>query len=461
MTAIVFQFGSDKIVYVGFKDGELFYTQDITAQTPVWEYLNDKLEGPGWTLGLAITGLYPVALRQGQGLYVTLGGFTASQKVFFIRYVPADGGLDGVHTVVNVTGAGLPNLPVDSLFVDTRNLDTLPIYLGNAAGVFASNGTNPPGARAWAVFGTGLPTVQVRDLQFYAPSSQLVAGTYGRGVYVITIPAAPAGNPPGQQGAIEGQPDNFIVVGTYTDPSQPPPHNVATVNWGDGTAPVTFPVFPNYPTQGTYSVIGSHTFADEGLYNVTASVDNGLILTTTVVVEDADITASPPSPPISVSEGSLISNQPVATFTDANPASTVADFSSYIDWNDGTMSYGTIVALNGNYTVLGSHTYSNAGSFPVEVAIYDDGGSFATTTSTATINGAISATSVPISATEGVSPGGIPPTIAFFTDTAPNLSSYSVSINYGDGHLGAGIVYSGGGNTFFVDGTNTYTEEGT
>ena len=50
--------------------------------------------------------------------------------------------------------------------------------------------------------------------------------------------------------------------------------------------------------------------------------------------------------------GVLLSNVVVAKFTDANPTSTVDDFTAVIDWGDGTpTTLGTIVQPGGVGTV--------------------------------------------------------------------------------------------------------------
>jgi hypothetical protein len=62
---------------------------------------------------------------------------------------------------------------------------TLPIS-GLTSGVYLT--TNPyNGANTvWTSFGTGLPGVQVHDLQYNAQDNVLVAGTFGRGAWIIT-----------------------------------------------------------------------------------------------------------------------------------------------------------------------------------------------------------------------------------------------------------------------------------
>jgi hypothetical protein len=85
-------------------------------------------------------------------------------------------------------------------------------------------------------------------------------------------------------------------------------------------------------------------------------------------------------------------NGPVATFTDANTAtSSTADFTATIDWGDGSApSAGTVTGSAGSYTVSGSHSYTATGPFTVKAHIADDGGSTADATSNVLIFGTVS-----------------------------------------------------------------------
>ncbi len=76
-------------------------------------------------------------------------------------------------------------------------------------------------------------------------------------------------------------------------------------------------------------------------------------------------------------------NAQIATFTDANPGATSADFIATIDWGDGTApTAGTISEEPGGlFTVTGSHPYATLGPKTVTVTIVDDGGSRATAVS--------------------------------------------------------------------------------
>jgi photosystem II stability/assembly factor-like uncharacterized protein len=78
----------------------------------------------------------------------------------------------------------LPNAPVNALALDPRNRAVW--YAGTDVGVFTSSN----GGVNWTALGTGLPVVSVSDLQtaVSGTSAVLTAGTYGLGVYQITLP---------------------------------------------------------------------------------------------------------------------------------------------------------------------------------------------------------------------------------------------------------------------------------
>lgn len=160
----------------------------------------------------------------------------------------------------------------------------------------------------------------------------------------------------------------------------------ATIDWGDATPPTTGTVTG---TAGNFAVGGAHTYADEGPYPLTVTItdtDNPLNTATTsstARVADAALTATG----VTVVSPQSFSGT-VATFTDANPLATTADFTATITWGDGSVpSAGTVSSAAGNFAVTGAHTYSSTGFFTVTVKIVDDGGSTATATSTILIFG--------------------------------------------------------------------------
>jgi streptogramin lyase len=65
-------------------------------------------------------------------------------------------------------------------------------------------------------------------------------------------------------------------------------------------------------------------------------------------------------------------NGSVASFKDGTPTATNSDFAAAINWGDGTKSAGTVTGAQGRpFSVSGTHTYANSGTFPLVVTLTD------------------------------------------------------------------------------------------
>ena len=82
---------------------------------------------------------------------------------------------------------------------------------------------------------------------------------------------------------------------------------------------------------------------------------------------------------------SLITNQVLATFTNGVPNSAATNFTAAINWGDNATNIG-VITTNLNWKVVrGTHTYTNAGIYPVYVTVRSALGAMATVVATATI----------------------------------------------------------------------------
>ena len=201
----------------------------------------------------------------------------------------------------------------------------------------------------------------------------------------------------------EGQALTNVLLATFTDnnPQATVRDFKATIDWGDGSpldSGVIHLAGDNTSSPVTVvQVSGSHTYAEEGsdtavvtlidVYNplnpVTATVPVTISDAPLVATEKALISATVgvPAPDNTGGSGAL-----VATFTDGNPVAVADDFTTTINWGDGTSSAGTVTPLGGGvFTVSGTHTFGTPGNDTVTVTIVDEGGNSTITTAGAVV----------------------------------------------------------------------------
>ncbi len=86
-------------------------------------------------------------------------------------------------------------------------------------------------------------------------------------------------------------------------------------------------------------------------------------------------------------------NQLMASFTNGVPGSNPTNFTAFINWGDNSTNTGVIVTnLLNQKEVLGAHTYTNAGDYPVYITIQSYLGAAATVVSTASVPPSVSLT---------------------------------------------------------------------
>ena len=163
---------------------------------------------------------------------------------------------------------------------------------------------------------------------------------------------------------------------------------------------------------------------------------------------------------ISSTEGRSFSGT-VATFTVPSTSPTPADYTASINWGDGTTSAGTITGSAGNFTVTGTHTYAEEGSYTATVTITDV--NTTSNTGTAKTSAAIGDAALHASGGHPTRSGEkVSGTVATFTDDNPGapVSDFTATINWGDGATTSGTV-TDPAVTFNVTGSHTYTKTGT
>src|SRR5207302_1771394 len=245
-------------------------------------------------------------------------------------------------------------------------------------------------------------------------------------------------------------------------------HAGLPISWGDGSPATAATVTLS---SGTFSVTGTHTYADEGSYTATASVVDGggatAGATDAATVNDAALTASNGTG-FTATEGNLSATVTVATFTDANPGASAADFAgTTITWGDGSPATVASVTADshaaGQFDVTGVHTHADEGAHTATASDADDGGATARATDPATLNapplagrngGGFTAAGGNLSATG---------TVATFSDANPGGGAADfagTTITWGDGSPATAATVTLSSGTFSVTGTHTYADEG-
>jgi hypothetical protein len=193
-------------------------------------------------------------------------------------------------------------------------------------------------------------------------------------------------------GVLEHVALNGVQLATFTDATNPTAaasHFTATITWNDKT---TSAGIITALGNGRYAVtVSGHTFADEGAFAV--SVQIGTVGSTLANPPTATANGSITAGENDVLTGKSVTvnatekaqfNGPVATFTDTDLVSVAGDFVATIDWGDGSKpTTGIVQGSNGKFTVVGTHTYQEGGSFKLKVTLKDgDGTATATVTTT-------------------------------------------------------------------------------
>ncbi len=193
-------------------------------------------------------------------------------------------------------------------------------------------------------------------------------------------------------------------VAFYASPLLDPPLVYsASIDWGDGTTSAATLQYGTQGTTGGNQIIGSHTYAKSGRFQIQTTVTSGPIaepgqptpnflqLIETIISKATVATA------YANSDGGVTIDQVAGqSFTaDLGSFSTIAPAThlrAVISWGDGESSHGTlspagVIGLDVlQFNVSGTHTYSRAGTYPIHIAVKRSGtGTIASIISTATV----------------------------------------------------------------------------
>jgi hypothetical protein len=194
--------------------------------------------------------------------YISFSFFApAGQGIWKITNLGAAGAGTAVPNWVPA-GNGIPSIPINALAIDPTNSNN--VFAGTDIGVYNST----DGGANWTPFGSGLPRVAVFGLAIQPTSRILRVATHGRGMWEISLNAAPGPN------TVQF---NSVGQAATETPNQTTKVDVTVARTGDITAPATI----DYATaDGTASsrsdyeaAIGTLRFgANEGTKTITVFI---------------------------------------------------------------------------------------------------------------------------------------------------------------------------------------------
>jgi uncharacterized delta-60 repeat protein len=321
------------------------------------------------------------------------------------------------------------------------------------------------GSHTYAEYGTYNVSYAVTEA---GAASPFASNTSTAAVSAATITPT-AGNFSATEGnAFSGSVGSFTdSAGRYSNPSD----LSAVISWGDG-ATSTATLVETTPTSGVFTVDGAHTYAEYGTYSVSYVVtEAGAASTfpsTTATATVSAATITPTASSISATEGTAF-NGSVGSFTDsAGTYSKPSDLSAVISWGDGATSAATLVETtptSGVFTVEGSHTYGEYGTYPVSYVVTEAGATstFTSTSATATVGASsYSVSGSELTATEGTAlTGAIFGTITDAAGSYTNPNDLATTVSFGDGATAtATLVATATPGVYSVEASHTYAEYG-
>ncbi len=324
---------------------------------------------------------------------------------------------------------------VDSYTASIDWGDGTPVDTDSAVTV---DGGSVSGNHTYTTPGTYNVSVTIYDEEEYG-SSTAVFGS-------ITVDDAPLNAGDGlYTTVIEGTSLASVQVATFSDSDPYASSSIdsytASVDWGDGSSVDTY---GTVVVDGN-SVYGTHTYENDGVYSVVATVyDNetntSVLVYGSVTVDDALLTPvylDAVGQSFTATEGADTGSVELASFTVSDTTVTVDNLSVSVDWGDGLATSVVAEGADGYFSVTADHMYADAGSYLVTVSVTDE-----TTNLTQITRATATVGEVPL-ADIGAEPlevavGAPLPTssiVATFADddSGSNPSNFSASIDWGDG----------------------------
>mgnify|MGYP006168431539 FL=1 len=175
------QMGSVKIIALAPSDQNVIYaatysTLYVTFNGGVsWNRIDNVLPN---SLPNSISDV-TVSANNPNLVWVTCSNYSNGNKVYESN--------DGGSSWTNISGSNLPNLPVNCIvYQDLTNDD---LYIGTDVGVYHKDNSMSD----WQAFMTGLPNVQVDELEIHYGAGKIRAATFGRGIWESDLHSQPNG----------------------------------------------------------------------------------------------------------------------------------------------------------------------------------------------------------------------------------------------------------------------------
>ena len=159
------------VIWAGTDDGKVQITRNAGAS---WTDVTPNIARAGAPLDAWVTRVF-ASNANAATAYVAKSELRQDDFRAFL-YKTTDNG----QTWTSISG-NLPNRTINVIVEDYRNPDLL--FIGNDVGVYVT----VDGGGHWSAMKGNMPTVPVTDLTIHPRESDLIVGTYGRGIWITNI----------------------------------------------------------------------------------------------------------------------------------------------------------------------------------------------------------------------------------------------------------------------------------
>ena len=186
LTTISVSVLNNNYIYTGSDDGNVNFSVDGGQS---WTNISAELPNR-WVSSVAADPL------DENTVYVTFSGYRWDE---YIPHVLKS--LDNGQTWIDIS-SNLPEAPVNEIIIDPAHIGWL--YVATDMGVFYSENDG----MKWEKLGSGIPDIVINDIRLYEQGRELIAATYGRGIYRLDLSLITS----------EEETQNTVAVKVYPNP---------------------------------------------------------------------------------------------------------------------------------------------------------------------------------------------------------------------------------------------------